>query len=194
MGVKERWVLSAIAALVLVLAALSGTLVSWSGTLQQGGEDPHARGPSLECLSCHGPHPPQNAEEIDLARFAVPPHVPYEAPGLTCASCHTYPEELEELSPNGCVGCHSRGGYPLAEALQALTEEVGHPDVISLIDSAPDDCAMCHRGGEMALGRLLHRRHFLGSERFLLHFETGCVRCHSFDEAGTPTVESQPLK
>jgi len=190
---KERWGWSAIAALVLVLAALSGTLVSWSGTLQQGGEDPHARGPSLECLSCHGPHPPRNAEEIDLARFAVPPHVPYEAPGLTCASCHTYSEELEELSPNGCVGCHGRGGYPLTDALKALTEEVGHPDVISFIDSAPDDCTMCHTGGDMALGPLLHRRHLFESEKFMIHFEVGCNRCHLIREDGKPSLISQPL-
>jgi len=183
-----KWI--ALGALILLIA-FGGVWISQS---QPPADGPHAQAPSAACFSCHGPHPPRSADEVDWAAFTVPRHLPDQGPALTCAQCHTYPAELEELSPNGCVGCHGRGGYPLQAALESLREEVGHPDVLGFIDSAPDDCLMCHRGGDMALGPRLHRRHFLGSEKFLLHFQTGCVRCHRFDESGEPSVPSQPLR
>jgi len=175
----------------IALVAFGGVWISQS---QQSPDEPHAQAPSIACFRCHGAHPPRSAEEVDLATFTVPPHLPDRGPALTCAQCHAYPAELEELNPNGCVGCHSRGGYPLEEALKALSEDAGHPDVLDFIDSAPDDCMMCHRMKDMDLGPRLHRRHSLGSDTFVLHFQSGCMRCHSFDEDGKSRIESQPLR
>jgi len=185
---KSSWL-----GLLGVLAVLGGVLISLSLEEQS---PPHGEAPSLQCFSCHGPHPPRNAEEIDLSRFALPPHAPSPEvppqPGLTCSDCHSYPEELEEINENSCVGCHSRGGYPIEEALGALIEE-GHPDVLAMITIVPMDCFSCHQGS-LALGPRLHRRHLFESEKFMLHFETGCVRCHLIGEDGKPTIESYPLK
>ncbi|MFQ6067553.1 MAG: hypothetical protein ACE5K3_09795 [bacterium] len=142
--------------------------------------------PSLECFSCHGPHPPRSAEEIDLANFAISPHA--RGPELTCSHCHEYPEEVEELDPNGCTGCHRRGGYPIKTALEALIK-AGHPDVIPMIKTVPENCLSCHQKN---LGPLLHRRHLLESPKFVLHFQTGCLRCHSLKESGETVIKSQP--
>lgn len=154
----------------------------------QEDEDPHHRAPSLECLTCHSPHPPNSAEDIEDPNFEIPPH--RRGPQLDCSHCHTYDPELEEIDPNGCVGCHERGGYPILEALDTLTREVGHPFIAPFIREVPSDCLLCHQGN---LGSRLHRRHFLKDTTFVRHFRTGCVRCHALTESGTFVVTSQPL-
>lgn len=181
--------------LVGISAILGWALISWSSAQlsdQEACEPFHAEGPSLKCFSCHGPHPSPRVKEVDLSRFTVPPHLSSEGPALTCAECHTYPEELESVTPNSCVGCHERGGYSLKAALSALAEE-GHPDVLSFVNTVPDDCFMCHQG-ELRLGPRLHRRHLIESQMFTLHFQSSCSRCHVVGEDGEATIVSQPLK
>ena len=154
---------------------------------------PHGEAPSLDCFGCHGPHPPKDAGEIGSADFEIPSHAPSLEPppevALTCSQCHEYPAELEEVTPNSCLGCHERGGYSVKAALEALIE-AGHPDVISAMGTVPDDCRWCHRD----LGQVLHRRHLFESPIFVPHFQTGCTRCHLLGEDGEPTIESQPFE
>jgi hypothetical protein len=40
----------------------------------------------------------------------------------------------------------------------------------------------------------LHQRHLFESQKFVLHFQRGCMRCHLLGENGEPTIESQPLE
>jgi len=175
---------------LIILGAIAALGLSYLGTSLAPDEapaPPHGEAPALDCFSCHGPHPPKSAEEINLANFAIPPHA--RGPELACSRCHNYAEELEGVSPNSCRGCHERGGYPLKAALEALIA-AGHPDVIPAMEVIPDDCRWCHGEG---LGPPLHRRHLLTSRKFLLHFQRGCVRCHLLGEDGGVTVESQPF-
>lgn len=181
---------------------LLGTLAVLSGVLLSLGEEPpasHGTAPSLECFSCHGAHPPRSAAEINLAEFEVPPphdvppglEPPVSGPGLDCAQCHQYAEEVNAIPPNSCVGCHERGGFSIASALGRLVEEVGHPNVIPFVKEVPGDCALCHREN---LGPNVHRRHLFARPTFVLHFQTGCTRCHVVEESGEVTLESYPLK
>ncbi|MFQ6122969.1 MAG: hypothetical protein ACE5LA_07955, partial [Dehalococcoidales bacterium] len=107
-----------------LIAIIGISALVWLVFLMETGISHEKKTPSLECFSCHGPHPPRSAEETDLANFAISPHA--RGPELTCSHCHEYPEEVEELDPNGCTGCHRRGGYPIKTVLEALIK-AGHP-------------------------------------------------------------------
>lgn len=170
----------------VAVLGLGWFLVSLS--MEDASDSHHEKPPSLECFSCHGPHPPRSAEEINLAGFTIPPHA--RGPELTCSNCHEYPEDMAEINPNSCVGCHERGGYPVRAALEALIE-TGHPSVTPMIKAVPTDCLLCHQEN---LGPLLHKRHLLESQKFVLHFQTGCVRCHLLEESGEVKFESYPLE
>jgi len=181
---------------LIILGAIAALGLSYLGislATEEAPTDQHGEAPSLDCFACHGPHPPRNAEEVNLADFAIPSaHGPGLEPPpvatLSCSQCHEYSAELEELNPNSCRGCHERGGYPVRAALETLIE-AGHPDVIPAMEVIPDDCRWCHRD----LGGALHRRHLIESPKFLLHFQRGCVRCHLLGEDGEVTVVSQPF-
>lgn len=180
----------------IIGSALIGVLLIGSGSVESAldGEPPapHGEGPSLECFKCHGPHPARDADAIELSRFRIPVHDADTGPKLTCAGCHDYPAAWDDdLSPDGCVGCHDRSGYRLAAALAELTAQ-GHPDVLRSMLRVPENCLMCHHG-ELALGPPLHRLH-VASETYATHFgATGCRRCHVVDAEGKTGFASQRI-
>jgi len=180
-----------VGALVAVLAQSDGPAVDTVSPAEV--QQAHVAAPALGCFQCHGPHPSTRATDADVAAFETRPHG--RGPALLCRDCHAYPEKLEQqVEPNSCVGCHALGGFPLPDAIAALSERLGHPPVfeLGLIKEAPRDCALCHQG-KLKLAPLLHRLHLMRSELFPQHFQNGCIRCHAFKEDGEVSVESYPL-
>ena len=75
----------------------------------------------------------------------------------------------------GCVSCHA-GPMAINELLTAKVPN--HPDVGAMVNTIPDDCAMCHaKDSEMALMALIHPR----------HEGVDCQNCHVVDENNMPT-------
>jgi len=93
----------------------------------------------------------------------------------------------EDDHPNGCTDCHRLAGEGRDYRLNvSLKEMEDHPDITMIVNTLPQDCAMCHQKGSDAgeLSMVLHKAHYHDPKvenHFIEYYQGECLNCHFLD-------------
>jgi hypothetical protein len=118
---------------------------------------------SVSCYACH----PRGDIGEEIPHLEFPIRVPSPHADVSCAECHTDPNNREVI---GCIGCHEHTVAPMGRVHN------GMPDY----QWQSNRCLFCHEGG-INPGLLEHT--FFPTAAETVHEEVSCAECHAKQEA-----------